>query len=141
MTAQEIIAALNLKPHPEGGHFVETWRDVKADGQRGHGTAIYYLLQHGEISAWHKVDATEIWHFHAGAPLALKVGVDGGDVREYVLGSDLARGERPQVIVPANAWQSAESQGEWTLVSCTVSPAFEFSGFEMAPKGWQPRNT
>jgi hypothetical protein len=138
MTAEEIIAAVALRPHPEGGHFVETWRDVTADGRRGHGTAIYYLLRGGEISAWHKVDATEIWHFYAGAPLALKISADGQETREALLGANIAAGERPQIIVPANAWQSARSTGEWTLVGCTVSPAFAFSGFEIAPKEWRP---
>lgn len=138
MTAQEIIAVLGMVPHPEGGHFVETWRDVPEGGGRGAGTAIYYLLQSGERSHWHRVDAAEIWHWYAGAPLQLVLSADGVAVEESTLGNDLASGARPQVLVPAGVWQSAASSGAWTLVGCTVSPAFEFAGFEMAPPGWTP---
>jgi predicted cupin superfamily sugar epimerase len=138
MTPEEIIAALGMVPHPEGGHFVETWRHVPADGGRGAGTAIYYLLQAGERSHWHRVDAAEIWHWYAGLPMALSLSRDGVTVETIALGNDLASGARPQVVVPAGAWQSAVSTGAWSLVGCTVSPAFEFSGFEMAPPGWMP---
>jgi predicted cupin superfamily sugar epimerase len=134
----DIIQTLDLKPHPEGGHYVETWRDAPSSGGRGAGTAIYYLLRAGEVSAWHRVDATEIWHWHAGAPLILSIAERGGPVKNLTLGPDLAGGERPQGIVPAFAWQMARSAGAWTLVGCTVSPAFEFGGFEMAPAGWSP---
>ena len=136
-TAADIIAALSLQPHPEGGYFRETFRDpCKVDG-RSVSTAIYYLLARGQRSHWHRVDAAELWHWHAGAPLALSVhGNDGTIVHR--LGMDLTAGERPQAIVEAHQWQSAESLGDWTLVGCTVAPAFEFSRFEMAPKGWQP---
>jgi predicted cupin superfamily sugar epimerase len=134
--ADAVIAALGLQPHPEGGHFRETWRDA-ADGGRGSGTAIYYLLKEGEVSAWHRIDATEIWHHYAGAPLALTLREDGVETR-FILGPDIAAGERPQAIVPAHAWQTAASLGTWTLVGCTVSPAFEFSGFELAPDGKAP---
>lgn len=139
MKPQEIIATLGMLPHPEGGHFVETWRDVPAGGGRGVGTAIYYLLQAGERSHWHRVDAAEIWHWYAGAPLELALSLDGCGFEVTTLGGDLLAGARPQLVVPAGAWQSASSTGEWTLVGCTVSPAFEFSGFEMAPSGWMPR--
>jgi predicted cupin superfamily sugar epimerase len=139
MKAEDIIAALALKPHPEGGHYVETWRDETADGQRGHGTAIYYLLQAGEVSAWHRIDAVEIWHYYAGAPLALTISADGHDAHSLHLGPQVNAHQRPQAIVPANAWQTAESLGAWSLVGCTVSPAFEFASFEMAPKDWRPR--
>jgi predicted cupin superfamily sugar epimerase len=101
-------------------------------------TAIYYLLQHGESSAWHRVDAAEIWHFYAGAPLALILSPDGRRVESVTLGPDVAHGERPQATVPAGCWQSARSGGAWTLVGCTVGPAFEFGGFEMASRGWSP---
>jgi predicted cupin superfamily sugar epimerase len=138
MKAADIIKTLNLKPHPEGGYYAETWRDVKSDGQRGHGTAIYYLLQAGEVSAWHRIDAVEIWHFYAGAPLALTISPDGHDAHAVHLGPHIDAHQRPQAIVPANAWQTAESLGQWTLVGCTVSPAFEFASFEMAPKDWRP---
>jgi len=138
MTAAEIIATLGMKPHPEGGHYVETWRHTTTDGARGAGTAIYFLLQAGERSHWHRVDAAEIWHWYAGAPLELSVSADGKAVSVMTLGQDLAAGARPQAVVPPGAWQSAESRGAWTLVGCTVSPAFEFSGFEMAPSGWAP---
>ena len=136
--ATNIIRALGMQPHPEGGHFVETWRDAPAGGGRGSGTAIYFLLRAGEVSHWHKVDATEIWHWHAGAPLTLSISEDGQTTRPIALGPDLAAGQRPQGIVPKDAWQAAESQGDWTLVGCTVSPAFDFAGFVLAPKGWAP---
>lgn len=136
-TAAEIIRTLGLQPHPEGGHFRETWRE--GDGtRRGSGTAIYFLLQQGERSHWHRVDAAEIWHFHAGAPLILRQSPDGATESAALLGPDLAAGQRPQLIVPPGHWQAAESTGAWTLVGCTVSPAFQFERFELAPAGWQP---
>lgn len=138
MTPQEIIAALGMQPHPEGGHFVETWRHNASDGGRGAGTAIYYLLQAGERSHWHRVDAAEIWHWYAGAPLVLSLSPDGISSESAMLGPDLLAGARPQVLVPDGVWQSAVSTGAWTLVGCTVSPAFVFEGFEMAPPSWQP---
>ena len=131
MTAEEIIARLGLKPHPEGGHFVETFRAPE-------GTAIYFLLKAGERSHWHKVNADEIWHHYAGAPLELSMSDDGHAVRHLRLGTDFAIGEQPQAVVPRHVWQAARSLGAWTLVGCTVGPAFAFAGFEMAPKGWQP---
>ena len=134
----QIIARLGLKPHPEGGHYVETWRDRPADGGRGAGTAIYYLLRAGERSHWHRIDATEIWHFHAGGPLVLRLSETGRDENAVVLGADIAAGQVAQVVVPPHVWQAAEPVGEWTLVGCTVSPAFSFDGFEMAPVGWNP---
>lgn len=136
MTAEEIIAALGMQRHPEGGWFTETFRD--GDGaSRAASTAIYYLLQEGERSHWHKVrDAVEVWHFYAGDPLLLKIS-DGKTVEEVRLGTNLAAGERPQAIVPADAWQAAEPLGAFTLVGCTVAPGFEFSSFEMAEPGWQ----
>jgi len=137
MTAEEIIATLGLEPHPEGGHFRETWRAPAAEGERPAGTAIYFLLARGERSHWHRVDATEIWHFHAGAPLTLRVAQgDDGRARALALGPDLAAGEHPQAVVPPHAWQSAESTGDWTLVSCTVTPGFVFEGFTLAPPGF-----
>lgn len=139
MTADEIVAALGLIPHPEGGAYRETFRHVPERGGRGAMTAIYYLLRAGERSHWHRVDAAEIWHFHAGAPLALEMARAQGDAIETVaLGPDLAAGQRPQVVVPENRWQAARSLGAWTLVGCTVGPAFEFVGFELAPADWAP---
>lgn len=138
MSAVEIIAALGMKPHPEGGWYVETFRDAPKGG-RGHSTAIYFLLEHGQMSAWHRVkNAAEVWHFYAGAPLMLSVCADGKDVRSDRLGIDIAAGERPQAVVPANHWQSAESLGDWTLVGCTVAPGFDFAQFELSPAGWRP---
>lgn len=138
MDAKQIITALGMKRHPEGGWYVETFRDAPKGG-RGHSTAIYFLLERDQVSAWHRVkDAAEVWHFYAGAPLALSVCADGGDVRGYRLGIDIMGGERPQAVVPANHWQSAESLGDWTLVGCTVAPGFDFAQFELAPAGWQP---
>lgn len=135
MTAEDIIRALDLKPHPEGGHFRETFRDEGAP--RGASTAIYYLLREGERSHWHRVDAAEVWHFYAGDPLELSTS-DGRTVTTHILGPKIAAGERPQIIVPKNVWQSARPLGAYTLIGCTVAPAFEFEGFEMAPPGWRP---
>ncbi|NKB48325.1 MAG: cupin [Alphaproteobacteria bacterium] len=141
LTAAEIIETLSMQPHPEGGHFVETFRDPNqtGDAARSACTAIYYLLQAGEMSAWHRVtDASEIWHWYAGAPLALRISSEGAPATEIHLGPDLPAGERPQAVVAAGDWQSAKPLGAWTLVGCTVAPGFEFASFEMAPPGWQP---
>ena len=143
LTAAEIIGLLSMQPHPEGGHFVETFRDPNpAEAKtRSACTAIYYLLQAGETSAWHRVkDASEIWHWYAGSPLALRTSPDGERTLEFHLGPDLPAGERPQAVVEAGHWQSAEPLGAWTLVGCTVAPGFEFASFEMAPPGWVPKN-
>ena len=134
--AVAIIAALGLAPHPEGGHYRESWRDASAP--RGNGTAIYYLLQAGEVSHWHRVDAVEIWHYHAGAVLELRIAAPAATPVAHRLGPAVLSGEQPQILVPKDHWQSARSLGAWTLVGCTVSPAFEFTGFEMAAKGWEP---
>ena len=137
-SAADIIARLELKPHPEGGHFRETFRDsrVDADG-RPVSTAIYFLLARGERSHWHRIDAVEVWHYYAGSALVLHI-ADGDDKRSIRLGPDLAAGEAPQAVVPVQAWQAAESTGDWTLVGCTVAPGFDFAKFELAPKGWEP---
>lgn len=141
MTAKQIIETLGLVPHPEGGHYAETWR-VEGEG-RPSGTAIYFLLQAHEYNHWHKVDATEIWHFHAGAPLVLSLSAtDSGPAQDHLLGPQLDAGQRPQVIVPPHHWQKARTMGDWTLVSCTVSPGFEFDKFTLAPPGFDiPRET
>nr|WP_321442625.1 cupin domain-containing protein [uncultured Cohaesibacter sp.] len=136
--AKTIIAALEMQPHPEGGYFCETFRDAEGPDGRGHSTAIYYLLEAGDRSHWHRVDATELWFWHAGAALLLSQSADGKESETYILGPDILAGERPQIIVPRHHWQSAESTGDWTLVSCTVAPGFVFEGFEMAPPDWQP---
>ncbi len=140
MDAGTVIAALGLEPHPEGGHYRELFRDRPAGGGRGAKTSIYYLLRAGEASRWHRVtDAVEVWHFHAGGALELCVSADGRTVQRHRLGVDFAAGERPQAVVPKGAWQSARPvRGEWVLVGCTVAPAFEFTGFELAPPGWVP---
>ena len=134
MTADEVIATLGLAPHPEGGHYRQTWA---AEGPgRPAGTAIYYLLAADEVSHWHRVDAAEIWHHYSGAPLALRIAATkAGPAEGHMLGHDLALA-RPQLIVPAGHWQSAATTGDWTLVGCTVSPGFRFDGFEMAPPGF-----
>lgn len=138
-TAATLITRLGLEPHPEGGHFRETWRADAAAGRRPTGTAILYLLAAGERSAWHRVDAAELWLFHAGDPLELTVAPhDGAPSTHHVLGTEVIEGQQPQVVVPAGAWQSAKTQGTWTLVSCVVSPGFRFEGFELAPAGWEP---
>jgi uncharacterized protein len=138
LSAADVIRLLDLRPHPEGGHYRETFRDPRRDADgRSLSTAIYFLLAAGERSHWHRVDAVEIWHWHAGAALALQIaGSDG--VATVRVGADLVGGERPQAVVPAGAWQAAESLGAWTLVGCTVAPGFDFTGFELAPKDWTP---
>jgi predicted cupin superfamily sugar epimerase len=140
-SAEAVIAALGLEPHPEGGWFRETFRDAAPKGERAASSAIYYLLRAGEASRWHRIDAAEIWHWHAGAPLLLRISRDGRLSEEHRLGGDIAGGERPQVVVPAQAWQSAVGLGAWTLVGCTVAPAFDFAAFELAPEGWRPRRS
>jgi predicted cupin superfamily sugar epimerase len=138
-TAADIITRLELRPHPEGGYYRETFRDGRVDANgRSHATAIYYLLKRGEHSHWHRIDAVEIWHYYAGSPLELKIANDGCRGHLIRLGPDVTAGERPQAIVPASAWQSARTTGDWTLVGCTVAPGFEFAAFELAPAAWEP---
>lgn len=136
MTADQIIAQLGLAPHPEGGWYRQTWI-AETTGERASGTAIYFLLKSGESSHWHRVDAAEIWHFYAGAPLILSMAAtDAGLARDRTLGPDLGAGQSPQIIVPPHHWQAARSTGDWTLVGCTVSPGFQFDGFELAAPGF-----
>jgi predicted cupin superfamily sugar epimerase len=138
LAAERIKKVLGLKPHPEGGWYAETFRD-KAGGERGHSTAIYFLLEAGDVSHWHRVgDAAEVWHFYAGAPLVITLSPNGHDAEAHRLGPNLVAGERPQIVVPANWWQSATSLGKWTLVGCTVAPGFDFASFELAPPDWKP---
>jgi predicted cupin superfamily sugar epimerase len=137
-SAADVIVRLELKPHPEGGHYRETFRDPRVDaGGRSVSTAIYFLLARGERSHWHRIDAVEVWHYCAGSALVLRIADDGGQ-RSVRLGPDLAAGEVPQAIVPAQAWQAAESSGDWTLVGCTVAPGFDFAAFELAAPDWFP---
>jgi hypothetical protein len=138
LAAGEIIRALGMRPHPEGGHYVETYRDPAGPEGRGHSTSIYFLLQVGEVSHWHAVDAAEHWFWHAGGPLALSISEDGATARAMHLGPDLRAGQRPQAVVPPGAWQAAESLGAWTLVSCVVAPGFTFERFVLAPPDWFP---
>lgn len=139
LSARAVIERLDLKPHPEGGHYRETFRDprVDADG-RSVSTAILFLLDVGEVSEWHRVDAAEVWHWHAGAPLVLTTSPDGHDASARHLGPALDAGQLPQLVVPPGVWQTATSLGAWTLVGCTVAPGFRFEGFELAPPGWRP---
>jgi uncharacterized protein len=138
-SAADIIARLELKPHPEGGHYRETFRDPRCDDDgRAFSTAIYFLLARGERSHWHRIDAVEVWHYYAGDALTLEIADDNGR-RSVRLGPDLAAGEVPQAVVPPRAWQAAESTGDWTLVGCTVAPGFDFAKFELASKSWTPR--
>ena len=138
-TAEEMIRALALKPHPEGGHYRETFRDPRQVNGRSASTAILFLLGHGERSHWHRIDAVEIWHYYAGAPLKLEM-VHGSKAEIFRLGADVHADEAPQVTVPANAWQAAESLGAWTLTGCTVAPGFSFEAFELAPREWSPHD-
>ncbi len=141
MTADEIIRTLALLPHPEGGHYRETFRDETSAGVRAASTAIYYLLRRGELSRWHRVDAAEVWHWYAGAPLALMTSPDGHSATRHILGPDLRSGARPQYVVRSGVWQSASSLGDYTLVGCTVAPGFTFDGFEMADADFLPQPT
>ncbi len=136
-SAAQIIRLLGLEPHPEGGHFCQTFRDAREVDGRAVSTAIYFLLARGERSHWHRVDAVEVWHYYAGAPLVLEVAA-AGQIERMRLGPNLAAGERPQAVVPAHTWQAAESTGDWTLTGCTVAPGFEYAGFELAPRNWTP---
>ena len=138
LSAREVINLLGLAPHPEGGYYRETFRDPKEDANRAASSAIYFLLVAGEKSHWHRVDAAEVWNWYGGAPLALKLWEEGQSVRAIRLGMNLSIGERPQAVAATGIWQAAETLGEWTLVGCTVAPAFQFEGFELAPPGWEP---
>jgi uncharacterized protein len=149
LTAADVIRLLELRPHPEGGHFRETFRDASlvfpaaraGEGAAGRAasTAIYYLLARGERSHWHRTDTTEVWNWYAGAPLKLDVAPERGPRESVTLGNALTAGECPQAVVPAHVWQAAQSLGDWTLVGCTVAPGFDFAKFELAPKGWEPK--
>ncbi|KAJ5541220.1 hypothetical protein N7494_006296 [Penicillium frequentans] len=142
LSAQEVIKALGLSPHPEKGYYLETFRDHDESNGSSPSTCIYYLLE-GEagLSKWHRVhNATEIWHYYAGAPLQLSLSWDDGKpTRDFILGIDIAKGQRPQAFVKRGEWQHARCLGDWTLVGCTVAPAFQFDSFEMAEEGWEPR--
>jgi predicted cupin superfamily sugar epimerase len=139
MTARELIDALGLQPHPEGGWYRETWRAAAGEDGRAAGTAIHFLLEEGQASHWHRVDAAEIWLFHAGGSLALSTSAsDTGPVRTVRLGNDVLAGEVPQHVIPAGAWQAARADRGWALLSCIVVPGFTFEGFTLAPPGWAP---
>lgn len=137
-SAKSLIQALDLAPHPEGGWYKETWRADADPDTRAVGTAIYYLLEADQFSHWHRIDSTEIWHWYAGAPLSMTVSANGHDAQSLHLGPEISLGQRPQFIIPPNWWQTATSLGQWSLMGCTVSPGFEFDGFEMAPDDWRP---
>ena len=140
--ARDLIDRLRLQPHPESGWYRETWRAPAGDGERAAGTAIYFLLEAGQRSHWHRVDAAEIWLWHAGSPLALSTAAgDDAAPQAVTLGPDIAGGERPQHVIPKGNWQAAEALNGWVLVSCVVAPGFEFEGFELAPEGWAPGNS
>jgi len=136
--AERIIERLGLEPHPEGGWFRETFRDIRDDGGRAHSTAIYFLLKEGEASHWHRVDAVETWHFYRGAPLRLSIAEGDAAPTHHTLGNEFEGGHHPQLVVPKGAWQAARTLGAFTLVGCTVAPGFEFASFELAPPGFEP---
>ena len=137
-SAHAVCEALELSPHPEGGYYRELWRDQPPSGERGSSTSILFLLAEGQRSRWHRINAIEIWLWQAGAPLLLGIASADESPRHLRLGPDMASGEQLQGTVAAHVWQAARSLGAWSLVSCVVAPAFEFSGFEMAPHGWSP---
>ena len=142
LSAKQVVDLLKMQPHPEGGFYVETFRDDVTDASgRAASTLIYFLLPEGVLSRWHKVDAVETWHWYAGSPLELSISTDGTSKEILTLGNDFTSGQRPQGIVPRDGWQQARSLGAWTLVGCTVAPGFQFEGFEMAPEGWEPGKT
>jgi predicted cupin superfamily sugar epimerase len=138
LTAQDIVRMLDLKPHPEGGYLRETFRDARNVDGRSASTAAYFLLARGERAHWHRVDAAEVWHWHAGAPLQLEIALAPGRIERVTLGGDISAGLRPQAVVPPHVWQAAQTLGDWTLLGCTVAPAFDFAGFELAPPDWSP---
>lgn len=138
LSAGEVIALLGLEPHIEGGFYRQTFADQPDASGRPVSTLIYYMLTDGQAGAWHKVDAAEVWHWYAGAPMTLRISRDGRVVTNYLLGTDLAAGQRPQAVVPPGAWQQAKVEGDWALVGCTVAPGFQFSKFEQAEPGWEP---
>lgn len=137
-TASDLIGLLGLEPHTEGGFYRQTFADAHSSNGRPISTLIYYMLTDRQAGAWHRIDATEVWHYYAGAPLKLRLSRDGKSITEHRLGIDFAAGERPQFVIPGGAWQQAICLGDWTLVGCTVSPGFQFSKFEQAPDGWEP---
>ena len=137
--ANDLIRQLQMRPHPEGGHYREVFRDTKAGGRgRAHSTAIYFLLKKDEISHWHRIDAAEVWHFYRGSPLELSIAPLRGPAVKHILGNDIAKDQRPQIVVPPTAWQMARPLGAYTLVGCTVAPGFDFATFELAPDGFEP---
>ena len=139
LSAHDVVRILDLAPHPEGGHYRETFRDAVCDAQgRAVSTAILFLLAGDDVSEWHRIDAVEVWHHHAGAPLVLTVSPNGHDASAHRLGPALDAGQMPQFVVPAGCWQTAVSLGAWTLMGCTVAPGLRFEGFELAPPGWRP---
>ena len=133
----DLIARLRLAPHPEGGWYRETWRAASVDGARGAATSILFLLEDGQRSHWHRVDASELWIFQAGTSLTLST-ADGAQLSSTRLGLDIDAGEQPQQVVQPLQWQAAQAGAGWCLVACVVAPAFEFAGFELAPSGWSP---
>ena len=138
LPAATVRAALELCAHPEGGHYRELWRDAPQSGERGAVSTILFMLAAGERSHWHRIDASEIWLWQAGAPLLLGLYDADGTRKTVRLGPDPGNGESFQGVVPPHVWQEASSAGAWTLVSCIVAPAFRFEGFELAPQGWSP---
>ena len=137
--ADDLIKLLKMRRHPEGGHYREVFRDNRAGGRgRAHSTAIYFLLKKGERSHWHRIDSAEVWHFYRGSPLELSIAPLRGPAEKHVLGNRIEKGERPQIVVPPNAWQEARSLGAYTLVGCTVAPGFDFATFELASADFAP---
>jgi hypothetical protein len=137
--ADDLIQQLQMRPHPEGGHYREAFRDnPPGGGKRAHSTAIYFLLKKGEVSRWHRIDSAEVWHFYRGSPLELSIAPLRGPAEKFILGNRFEKNERPLMAVPPNAWQTARSTGAYTLVGCTVAPGFDFEKLEMAPDGFEP---
>lgn len=138
LSAGEVIALLGLEPHIEGGFYRQTFADLPDASGRPISTLIYYMLTNNQTGAWHRVDSAEVWHWYGGAPMLLSISRDGRTITDHRLGMDLSGGQRPQAVVPPQAWQRARAEGAWSLIGCTVAPGFQFSKFEQAPPGWQP---
>lgn len=131
ITAKDIIEQLQLAPHPEGGFYRRTFCNAEGPGDRGKMSTIYYLLEQQGFALWHRFDADEMWFWHAGSPMTLEIGKNQTAEQTHLLGPDITAGQSPQLLIPANHWQRAKSNGAWSLVSCAVSPGFLFENLDL----------
>jgi predicted cupin superfamily sugar epimerase len=141
MSIQEIISSLSLQPHPEGGYYKEVYRSAtyieqtslpnNFTGKRNVSTSIYYLLQQGDFSAFHRIKSDEIWHYYHGDTAIIHMLFANGRYDHKLVGADLNKGAHFQVVIPAGVWFAAEPTGDFILAGCTVAPGFDFSDFEL----------